>query len=86
MFCFAEMAFPRAIGLTFCDGAGNETLVLIRNNKFVEPRGGWEKRDRVYFVKETEPQAQAASDDRECPLQTATCTTPLNLYRASFKV
>ena len=38
MFCFAEMAFPRAIGLTFCDGAGNETLVLIRNNKFVEPR------------------------------------------------
>ena len=60
MLGFAEMAFPRATGLTFADGTGNETLVLIRDNKFVEPRGGWDVANRLYFVKELDTPIAAA--------------------------
>lgn len=52
------MAFPSATGLTYADGAGNETLLLIRDDKFVTPNGGWDRSDRVYFVKEVERQVQ----------------------------
>ena len=52
---FLGRSFPYAIGIKFRDDKKQSLeMLVVRDNKFREPKGGWFKEGREYMVAENE--------------------------------
>ena len=52
---FLGRSFPYAIGINFRDDKKQSLeMLVVRDNKFREPKGGWLKEGREYMVVENE--------------------------------
>ena len=74
---FAESMFPKATGLKYIADGGADMAVICRNNKYVEPQGGWFIHGTYVVIEAKEPGGEIPRpDSKKCKL--------LNMHVRSF--